>query len=236
MDRPYSQALLDRAQAYVSLPADGRRYADGLAEISSLYSEITGEAVGTCRQCQYLDFLAVVTNYIRSATRFLHPELMADSKYTFAPQYANETIADGRYDKSVTAENITDEDAKSLLKLGYKHVIVLKPTGADAEKAGSEGSDTDEDQAEPTARETALQQSLDSETAKYTAEVAAHKKEVDAHKGTKALLKTEKQAVTRLTADLENVRQELAAKTSANPVAPVADAPSDAVVDPANGN
>ena len=124
---PYTQVLLDRAQAHATRPLTDRRYAEGLSEIAQLYADITGEPVGKCRQCQYKDFLAVVTAYIREATRFLHPELMADSNYTFAPGFAGEVIADGRYTKTVTADNLTDQDAEALLKLGYGHVIVAKP-------------------------------------------------------------------------------------------------------------
>jgi polyhydroxyalkanoate synthesis regulator phasin len=120
----YTQALLDRARAYVEQPLAARRY--DLAELAALYSDITGQAAGTCRQCQYKDFLEVVNTYIREATRTLHPELMADSKYTFAPAFANEQIADDRYNKVVKAENLTDKDAEKLISLGYGHVIQLK--------------------------------------------------------------------------------------------------------------
>jgi hypothetical protein len=129
----FSQELLDRATAYVGQPLTARRYDAGLTEISQLYSAITGEAVGTCRQCQYSDFMAVVTNYIASATRFLHPETMSETTYTFAPGYEHEHIAHERYNKKVTVDNLTDEDAEQLIKLGYGHVIVKK-TAAVAEK------------------------------------------------------------------------------------------------------
>ena len=99
--------------------------ATGLVAIAQLYGEITGQAVGGCRQCQYSDYRAVLTAYIREDTRFFLPHLMAASQYTFAPRFANETISDGRYNKNVTAGNLTD-DAKALLKLGYDHVIVKK--------------------------------------------------------------------------------------------------------------
>jgi uncharacterized protein (DUF1810 family) len=130
----YSQELLDRATAYVEQPLAARRYAEGLTEISQLYSQITGEVSGTCKQCQYSDYLAVVTNYVQAARRFLHPETMAETSYTFAPGYEHEHIAHERYNKKVTVDNLTDEDAEALLDLGYKHVIVKK-TAEVAEKA-----------------------------------------------------------------------------------------------------
>jgi hypothetical protein len=146
----YTQQLLDKAQAYVEQPLTARRYEDGMATITALYSEITGEAVGTCMQCQYSDFMAVVNNYIREATRFLHPELMPDSNYTFAPQFANEQIADGRYSKVVTAETLTDKDAEALIKLGYGHVIVKK--GGKEEAAAEDAGKSTTSEAETKAK------------------------------------------------------------------------------------
>jgi hypothetical protein len=131
----YSQELLDRATAYVGQSLTARRYDAGLTEISQLYSEITGETVGTCRQCQYSDFMAVVTNYIASATRFLHPETMSETTYTFAPGFEHEHIAHERYNKKVTVDNLTDTDAEALLKLGYGHVIVKKAAAASEKPA-----------------------------------------------------------------------------------------------------
>jgi hypothetical protein len=134
----YTQELLDKAKAYVEQPLTSRRYAEGLTEISSLYSAITGEAVGTCKQCQYSDYLAVVTNYVRSATRFLHPETMPESKYTIAPGLENEVFVHEGYNSAVTAENLTDQAVEYFISKGFKHAFILKPTaeGADASEAG----------------------------------------------------------------------------------------------------
>jgi hypothetical protein len=189
---PYSQALLDRAQAYVEQPLNARRYDAGLTEISQLYAEITGEPVGKCRQCQYKDFLAVVTAYIREATRFLHPELMADSKYTFAPGFAGEVIADGRYSKTVTAENLTDQDAEALIKLGYGHVIVAKP-GESILAGASDQGEVDFD-VEPNGKS---QVELDLEA------------EQQAHEQTKKSLQDEKNAHAATKAKLTKAQQQL---------------------------
>jgi hypothetical protein len=156
----YTQELLDRAQAYVEKPLTARRYEEGLAELTTLYSDITGQAVGTCRQCQVSDFMAVVTAYIREATRFLHPETVKDSKYTFTPAFINEKIADGRYSKVVTAENLEDADAEVLLKLGYEHVIMLKSNEEASAEGDSEQGDAGSQQPAPTEREVALEQQL----------------------------------------------------------------------------
>jgi hypothetical protein len=224
---PYSQALLDRAQAYVAQPLNNRRYEQGLAEISQLYAEITGETVGTCRQCQYKDFLAVVTAYIREATRSLHPELMADSKYTFAPGFAGEVIADGRYNKTVTNENLTDEDAEALIKLNYGHVIVLKPGQEPLLAGASEQGDTDEGDDEqenkPSEREQALQAELEQVQQALEAEKQQYHKVVANNNNTIEMLQAEKQAhkatktqLSKAQQQLTAANQKLAEKTSQN--------------------
>jgi phosphatidylserine decarboxylase len=190
----YTQQLLDRATTYVEQPLAARRYAEGMAEVSALYAEITGEPISSCRQCQYSNYLAVVTAYIREATRFLHPETMADSNYTFAPQFANEQIADGRYSKVVTAETLTDKDAEALIKLGYGHVIVKKGAAAAGEPAGDDKAGTSE--ADTKAK-------------------ADLKTEKEAHKATKSeLTATKKELVATATklAEAEKTVAELQAK------------------------
>ena len=176
---PYTQPLLDRAQAYVEQPLTARRGTEaGLSELTALYSAITGEAAGTCRQCQVSDFMAVVTAYIREATRFLHPETVQDSKYTFVPAFANEQIVDGRYDKVVTAENLTDQDAEKLLKMGYGHVIVKKGAADATAEAG-------DDKTETSAGEKKAKEEATTAKADLKAEKAAHgetKKELTAVK------------------------------------------------------
>jgi hypothetical protein len=221
----YTQALLDRAQAYVGQPLNNRRYEQGLTEISLLYAAITGEAVGTCRQCQYKDFLAVVTAYIREATRFLHPELMADSKYTFAPGFAGEVIADGRYTKTVTAENITDEDAEALIKLGFGHVIVLKPgqelATSSSELAGSDfivepdgKSQLELDVEEERAAHEETKELLEQAHERIEGFNGAYKQVSDELAQRVQELTTEKQAHAATKAQLADVQQQLtAAKT-----------------------
>lgn len=223
----YTQALLDRATAYVARSLASRRYAEGLAEISSLYSAITGSAVA-CRQCQYSDFMSVVQAYIREATRFLHPETMSDSSYTFAPAFAAEIIADGRYGKSVTAENLTDDDAKALIPLGYSHVIIAKP----GKEAPAEGGETQaqegDEQPQPTDRETELEQSLSGQKAAYEKlegqfklteenrqQAAANlEKEKIAHRATEKQLKASKAQLTDLTKERDELALQVAELTA----------------------
>lgn len=217
MRAAYTQALLDRAQAYVGQPLNRRRYEDGLAEISQLYADITGEAVGTCRQCQYLDYLAVVTAYIREATRSLHPELMADSKYTFAPGFENEAIADGRYRKVVKADNLTDEDAEYLLKLGYEHVIVLKPGQEPLLAGASEQNEGGDKEPERTEREKALEVQLTQQFASYEELLGKYSKAESDRQGLVKGLEAEKKAHTTTKAQLTKAQNELSRKTTVPP-------------------
>ena len=150
----YTGALLDRAETYVALPIAQRRYAPGLAEISSLYSEITGQAVSSCQQCQYLDFLAVVRSYIRQATLHFHPELMADSNYTLAPGFQDAKFVHENRSEPMTAETLTDEGVEFFIKNGYDHAFVKKPAGK-ASSSAAEGKPLTEKQ-QRTARFTEL--------------------------------------------------------------------------------
>jgi Spy/CpxP family protein refolding chaperone len=202
----YTQQLLDRAQAYVEQPLNDRRYDQGLQQISQLYAEITGEPVGKCRQCQYKDFLEVVTSYIREATRFLHPELMADSKYTFAPGFAGEVIADGRYNKTVTAENLTDQDAEALIKLGYGHVIIAKPGETLLAGASAEGGTDDEPADEPGNE---LQVQVEQAQKLFADEQAAHEQ-------TKQALDAKNEQYTKLVANNNTNIEALQAEKNAH--------------------
>lgn len=219
MARAYTQQLLDRATAYVGQPLTARRGTQaGLAELTALYSDITGETAGTCRQCQVSDFMAVVTAYIREATRFLHPELMPDSKYTFAPAFANEQIADGRYSKVVTAENLTDEDAEKLLKMGYAHVIVKKGSKEADATAGEDKADVSD--SEKKAKEAAEKAKTDLKTEK------------EAHAATKKELTTTKSDLAKAQKELDKFKNTPApaattgATMTASSNAPAPDAPA----------
>lgn len=217
MALPYSQELLDRATAYLTQPLSARRYEEGLSELTSLYTVITGQAVGKCRQCQYSDYLAVVQAYIRQATRELHPETMADSKYTLAPGFENETFVHEAYGKAVANGNLTDEDAKFFIGKGFDKAFVLKS----GQKAAAEADETTAaDQPQPSARETELKKQLSTSQQALTKEKEAHtatktksgdalKTEKEAHKATR----NELTAVSSKLADTENelkkVRAEL---------------------------
>lgn len=193
----YSAELAARAEAWLARPLEQKRSAEGLTELGSLWATLQGLPAVACRQCQYSERARAVAAYVREYHRFISsPDAMSDSQYTFAPQFAGETIADGRYNKTVTAENITDDDARALLKLGYDHVIVKKgKADAKAEVASSPG-----DAAQPSEAEQKLQTSLEAEQKahgdtklKLTKSGEALKAEKDAHKATaKELTDTKK--------------------------------------------
>ena len=141
----YTQELLDRATAYVGQPLTSRRYEAGLVEIGEIYAAITSEPAAKCRQCKYSDYLAVITAFIREATRFLHPETMADSNYTLAPGYENETFVHEDFGQAITAENLTDEAAKFFISKGFVHAF-LKKEGAKVAKPDPEKPLTEKQQ------------------------------------------------------------------------------------------
>jgi len=190
----YTQALLDRASAYVGQPLSARRYDEGLTELTSLYTAVTGQAVGKCRQCQYSDYLAAVQAYIRQATRELHPETMADSNYTLAPGFENETFVHEAYGKAVTAENLTDADAKFFIGKGFKDAFILKAS----QKGGAEGGASTETTEVEHKNPVVPQADLEKEQKAHQVTVKKLETEKEAHAATKnkaaETLRAEKEA------------------------------------------
>ncbi|MGI4884280.1 MAG: hypothetical protein ACRYFR_04905 [Janthinobacterium lividum] len=119
----FSEALVARAQAWADQPLNDKRRPAGLAELAALWSAITGQPAGTCRQCQFSDFNATVGAYLRESFRYLHPELMADAKFLLAAAFATQSLVHESYNKAVTADNLTDEDAAFFITHGYAHAF-----------------------------------------------------------------------------------------------------------------
>lgn len=203
----YSAELAARADAWLALPLAQKRSPEGLTELGSLWATMQGLPPVACRQCQYSDRARDVATYLRDYHRFTqHPDAMSDSKYTFAPQFTGEVIADGRYNKTVTAENLTDADAEALLKLDYGHVIVLK---AGATAAPSTTAPTSPETA-PTEREQTLTQQLTQATEQASKSNEAEKKAKQETSTAQKALKAEKDAHALTKKDLEAVREQLA--------------------------
>ena len=215
MSVTYTQQLLDRVAAYAGQPLTDRRSAAGLAELASLYAAITGQQVGACRQCQYSDYLAALTNYSRSATRFLHPELMPDSKYALAAGLENEQIVHDSYGKVVTSENLEDKDVEFFQSKGMGKLFVLKSKKGAAEAAPIDGSATTDEAAETSEAE----QKLKDEVA---AGKTALKTEKDAHAATKKEHGNDKKEIARLTKALAEAQDALQ-KATAVPAGAAAD-------------
>lgn len=121
-----NEATLVRAQAWLALPLDQKRYPAGLEELTAIYSLITGEQASTCRQCQYSDYVAVLKNFERHSLRLLHPKLMADSQYSLAPGFENETFVHEKFGTVLSADNLTDDGAEFFINNGFKHAFVKK--------------------------------------------------------------------------------------------------------------
>jgi hypothetical protein len=209
----YSQELLDRATAYVGQAASARRYDAGLTEITDLYTAITGQAVGKCRQCQYSDYLAVVQAYIRQATRELHPETMPESNYTLAPGLENETFVHESYGKAVTGANMNDDDAKFFISKGFDKAFVLKSSQKPTADGSQAETETQADQPQPSAREAELEKEVASGKQALETEKEAHlatkKKAAETLKGEKEAHKATKNEVTALASKLADTEQEL---------------------------
>lgn len=205
----YSPELAARAEAWLALPLEQKRGGDGrgLVELAELWAATQGVPVPDCiRQCKYSERVQEITRYVREYHRFTqHPDAMSESTYAFAPQFANETIADGRYNKTVTAETLTDDDAKALLKLGYGHVIVKK---GQAEASGTGAAATEPSATEKKATEAATKAQKDASDSK-----AALKAEKDAHKATAKELTDTKKLLADSESKLTEVTNKLAEAT-----------------------
>ena len=222
MTTVYTQELLDRATAYAGQPLTDRRSPAGLAELASIYSAVTGEEVGSCRQCQYSDFLAALSKYSRAATRFLHPELMSDSKYAFAPGLENEQLVHDSYGKVVTAENLEDKDVEFFKSKGMGSLFVAKTKKGAETTAATDGSAATDGKPEPNEAEKKLKDEV-------AAGKTALKTEKDAHAATKKEHATDKKEIARLTKALAEAQDALEKATAK----PTGDAvPTDSVVDP----
>ena len=132
----YTEELLSRANTWLSTPLNQRRSPEGLRALAALYTDLTGESAGSCRQCQFSDFNSAVGSYSREAQRFLHPETVANSTYTLASPFQNEQLVHEKYGKVVSAENLTDKDAEFFIENGYKHAFLKngKPLSDEADK------------------------------------------------------------------------------------------------------
>jgi hypothetical protein len=132
----YSEDTLSRVKAWLSHSASKRRTRENTAELHQLYAAISGGSATGCTNCNFSNYVAILTAYERQATHHFFPTIMADSQYTLAPGYENETFVHESFSEAITAENITDKAAEFFIKNGFKHAFVKKE-GAHPEAAGS---------------------------------------------------------------------------------------------------
>ena len=234
----YTAELAARAQAWLALPTEQKRGGDGsgLVELGAIWAAIQGLPPVKCLQCQYSDRVHDLQAYLREYHRFTSsPSAKSDtqttSKYQFVPAYAGQTLTDDAYGKVVTAANLTDEDAEHFIKAGFGHVF-QKIGGAIAElgeKLEGEGDDLagDQDDDQPSERETELQAELDEATQKLADQTSSYNAaygkvvadlqasqaslvtEQQNHQATQAALDSEKQAHVATQAQLSEVQQQV---------------------------
>lgn len=204
MARAYTQDLLDRASAYVTRSLGAKRSPEGLAALASLYADVTGEPVGSCRQCQYSDFVHSLTSYIREATRFLHPETMAETTYQIIGPAAGETFVHPSWNKAVTSDNLTDKDAEFFIKHGYADTFVRK----DGSTAGAKAEDA----------KTADSEAVSRAKAATTKAEESLKTEKAAHGDTKKKLTAAEKHLTEGQTKLATAEQALTAEKAAHEV------------------
>lgn len=193
----YTQALADRAQAYLDLPLTEKRSPNGLAALAAIWSAIQQQPAGNCRQCQFSDYNATLIAYLRDFSRLQNPEAMSDSTYQFAPQFADATLTHDSYSKVVTADNLTDEDVKFFTEKGRKDLFVKKGEAHAAPDPTDKGGSTD------TKASDALK-----------GEKEAHKAEKKAHAETKKQLSE----IEKQLAEAQKQLADIAAKAAADPV------------------
>lgn len=202
----YTQELIDRAEAYLAQPIDSRRRAEGLAEISELVAAINGQPVGSCRQCQYADHLAVVRAYVIQAPRVLHPDTVSKSTYSFAPGFENEQLVHENYGHAITADNLTDEAGAFFAKNGYAHALLKdgKPIDVEADAKAAK-------KAEKEAEKEAEKAKAEAEKAQKKAQKEAEKAKAEAEKKAAA----EKAAIEKAEAEKKAADEKAAADKAA---------------------
>jgi hypothetical protein len=122
----YSEETLSRVKAWLSYSGSKRRTRENTAELHQLYAAISGGSATGCTNCNFSNYVAILTAYERQATHHFFPSTMADSSYALAPGYENETFVHEKFGEAITADNLTDKAAEFFIKNGFKHAFVKK--------------------------------------------------------------------------------------------------------------
>lgn len=212
----YSQALAERAQAWLSRPLtagpEGKRSAEGLLELATVWAAIQRQPLPECiRQCQYSERHADVAAYVREFSRLQNPATMSDtttaSKYQLAPAYASQTFNHEDYNGTLTADNLTDEGAEFFIGKGYGHAFTPRD-GSALTSTDTAATSTDSTPAAPVTGDHAAE--LAKEQHAHTATTGKLNKEHEAHAKTSDALKAEKEAHKATKKELSEVSKQLA--------------------------
>lgn len=125
----YTAELVARAEAFLALATNDKRQPTGLEELAAIWAAMQGRPASSCRQCQFSDYQRDVAAYVREFSRLQNPNTVATS-YSLAPAYASETFVHEDYNKVVTADNLTDEDAEFFIKAGRADAFVKNKAAA----------------------------------------------------------------------------------------------------------
>lgn len=119
--------LVNRAQAWLTLPGKEKTSGPGLQELSLVYSEITSTPVPDCIGCQYYPMADTLQHYVNQSERLINPT-MANSNYIWNSEYKGQKIVLSSLGLNITEETLTDKNAEQAIKAGYGHVIKKKTT------------------------------------------------------------------------------------------------------------
>ena len=211
----YTQALADRAAAYLALPLTDKRQPAGLLALAEVWAAIQGLPPVACRQCQYSERTADVAAYVREFFRLQNSTTMSDtpaiSKYQLAPAYANQTFNHEDYNGTLSADNLTDEGIEFFIGKGYGHAFTERDAAAPStEGVGSTASAAKADTTDHAAELATEQKHHATTTGKLHKEQEAHGKTSDALKAEKEAHKATKKELSEMQKQLTEAHKQLA--------------------------
>ncbi|MGI4819880.1 MAG: hypothetical protein ACRYFV_01605 [Janthinobacterium lividum] len=239
MGLAYTQALLERATAYLARPLtaapEGKRSAEGLLELATIWAAIHRCPLPEClRQCAYSERHASVAAYVRdfsSHSSFTAMSETTQTKYQIAPAFAGQQFVHDDLAAPVTAENLTDETAEFFIKHGRKDAFILR-AGAETKPEAGEviavepesplvpQADLEAEQSAHATTQASLKEyqdnygqaigSLKAEQEAHGKTTAKLEKETEAHTKANEALKSEKEAHKATKKDLSEVQKQLA--------------------------
>lgn len=117
--------LVNRAQAWLTLPGKEKTSEPGLQELGLIYSEITSTPVPDCIGCQFYPMSDTLQHFVNQSERLNNPTM---SNYIWNSEYKGQKIVLSSLGLNITEDNLTDKSAEQAIKAGYGHVIKKKTT------------------------------------------------------------------------------------------------------------